>query len=221
MRRRMAPSPPTPGLPSHENTSFEATPAGDHLVVDEVRGQARQGEVALALADDLVPGGERDEVGEPLDRHSVAVTHELGDRVAHRGDLGSAHHASSIAERGQPAASTSWSAPASATSASDLVAVAGDDRDRLAEDPQRRGHLGLADGQRRRHPDARHAALEHEQAALEAGPLDLLGVLGRVELDADHQALAADVGHEAVGMRSTSGRRPATRLLAARARRCR
>src|SRR4051812_8092649 len=48
--------------------------------------------------------------------------------------------------------------------------LAGNLCDGLAEDPQRRRHLGLADDQRRRHPDRRPAALEHEQAALEGGP---------------------------------------------------
>ena len=76
--------------------------------------------------------------------------------------------------------------------------VPGDRTDRLGEDPQGGGHLGLADGERRRHPDARLAALENEQSALEAGPLDLLRVLGRVELDAQHQAFAAHVADEAV-----------------------
>ena len=63
----------------------------DHLVVDEVGRHARQGQVALALADDLVPGGEADEVREALDGHGVAVADEVRDRVAHRGDLGCAH----------------------------------------------------------------------------------------------------------------------------------
>ena len=56
----------------------------DHLVVDDVRRQARQGQVALALADDLVAGREADEVREALDGDGVAVAHELGDGVVHR-----------------------------------------------------------------------------------------------------------------------------------------
>ena len=64
---------------------------GDHLVVDDVGREPGEGQVALALADDLVTGGERDEVGEPLDRHGIAVAHEVGDRVAHRRDLGRRH----------------------------------------------------------------------------------------------------------------------------------
>ena len=41
----------------------------------------------LTLADDLVAGREADEVREALDGDRVAVAHELGDRVVHRGDL--------------------------------------------------------------------------------------------------------------------------------------
>ena len=63
----------------------------DHLVVDQVRRQPGEGQVAPALADDLVTGGERDEVGEALDRDRVAVADEIPDRVGHRGDLGAAH----------------------------------------------------------------------------------------------------------------------------------
>jgi hypothetical protein len=61
---------------------------GHHLVVDEVRGEPGQGQVTPALADDLVARGERDEVGEPLDRDQVAVVDVGGDRLAQRDDLG-------------------------------------------------------------------------------------------------------------------------------------
>src|SRR5688500_15870665 len=54
----------------------------------------------------------------------------------------------------------------------DGPATAGDGADRLGEDPQCRRHLVLADSQGRRHPDTGGTALQYEQAALEAGPLD-------------------------------------------------
>ena len=38
--------------------------------------------------------------------------------------------------------------------------------------------------------------LEHQQPSLEAGPLDAVRALRRVELDADHQAPAAHVGDD-------------------------
>src|SRR6185312_15842207 len=63
----------------------------DHLVVDQVRREPGEGQVAPALADDLVAGGEADEMGEALDRDGVAVADEVGDGVAHRGDLARAH----------------------------------------------------------------------------------------------------------------------------------
>src|SRR5690349_1584153 len=77
-----------------------------------------------------------------------------------------------------------------------LGALPRDLGDRLAEDPQRRRHLGLGDREGRRHADGALPAFEDEQPALEARPLDLLGVLGRVELDADHQPATADVANE-------------------------
>jgi hypothetical protein len=61
---------------------------GDQLVVDEVRREPGQGQVTPALADDLVASGERDEVGEALDRDQVAVVDVGRDRLAQRDDLG-------------------------------------------------------------------------------------------------------------------------------------
>ncbi len=64
---------------------------GDHLVVDQIRRQATQGQVALALANDLVSRGESNEVREALDRDGIAVAHQLTDRVAHRRNLVVSH----------------------------------------------------------------------------------------------------------------------------------
>ena len=59
----------------------EHQPAGaahpDQLVVDDVRRHPHQRQVAAPLADDLVAGGERDQVGEAFERDGVAVVHEL------------------------------------------------------------------------------------------------------------------------------------------------
>ena len=60
---------------------------GDHLVVDEIRRQPAERQVALPLADDLVPGGEPDEVGEALDDDGRAVVDMALDRLAHRDEL--------------------------------------------------------------------------------------------------------------------------------------
>ena len=51
----------------------------DELVVDQVRRHPDERQVAAPLPDELVPGGERDQVGEPLHRHGVAIT----DRPLH------------------------------------------------------------------------------------------------------------------------------------------
>src|SRR6266508_5101898 len=64
--------------------------------------------------------------------------------------------------------------------------------DGLAEEPHRRVDLVDADGQRGRHPDRRPARLQDEQPALEGRGLDGIRMLARVELDADHEALAPD-----------------------------
>jgi hypothetical protein len=60
---------------------------GDHLVIDHIRRHPGERQVALPLADDLVARREADQVGEALDRDRVPVPDEVGDRVAHRGDL--------------------------------------------------------------------------------------------------------------------------------------
>ena len=56
----------------------------DELVVDQVGRHADQRQALLLLADDLVAGGMRDQVGEPLHGHGVAIAdgrfHGLGKR---------------------------------------------------------------------------------------------------------------------------------------------
>ncbi len=52
----------------------------DQLVVDDVGRHPHDGQVAPALADDLLPGGDGDEVGEPFEGDGVAVVDQLGDR---------------------------------------------------------------------------------------------------------------------------------------------
>ncbi len=59
----------------------EDQPAGgsraDHLVVQDVGSHADELELTTALAQHLVAGGKRDQMGEPLKRDRVAVAHEL------------------------------------------------------------------------------------------------------------------------------------------------
>ena len=62
----------------------------DQLVVDQVRRHAADGQVLAALADDLMAGGEGDEVGEALHRDGIAVA-EIGlDRVVQGQEFGQA-----------------------------------------------------------------------------------------------------------------------------------
>jgi hypothetical protein len=58
------------------------TSHADQLVVDQVRRHAHERQLAPTLTDQLVPGGERDQVREALERDGHAVPHVLGDRIA-------------------------------------------------------------------------------------------------------------------------------------------
>ena len=199
---------------------------GDHLVVDQVGRQPAQRQVAPPLADDLVAGGKADEVREALDRDRVAVAHELGDRVAHRRDLRGRTSCTATAVRLVERGDRSAVDLAVVDLLPLLGALEGAARvarhlvDGLAEDPDCGVDIALVDDERRREPDDVVARLQDEQAALEARPLDGLGRVARVELDADHQALAAHVAHQvrlAIDQRPQAGDRLARRA----ARRCR
>ncbi len=63
-------------------------PCADHLVVDDVGGHPHDREIAPALANDLVTGGNRDEMREPFEGEGVAVVDQFGDRRAQRGVCG-------------------------------------------------------------------------------------------------------------------------------------
>ena len=59
----------------------------DELVVDDVRRHADQRQITAPLADDLVPGRERDQMGEALQRHGVAVVDQPRHGLRQRHDL--------------------------------------------------------------------------------------------------------------------------------------
>ncbi len=90
------------GVPEPREDELPGAAGGHHLVVHQVRGQPGQGQVAPALADDLVPGRERDEVGEPLDRDQVPVMDVGGDGLRQRENL--AGRAVSLRSRASPVA---------------------------------------------------------------------------------------------------------------------
>lgn len=85
-----------PGVAAPGEHQLARASHADHLVVDEVGSHPDQGEVAAPLADDLVPGGERDQVREPFQGHAVPVVDEFPDRVGERHDLG--HHPVTLPE---------------------------------------------------------------------------------------------------------------------------
>jgi hypothetical protein len=72
-----------------EPVEYELASSGrrDHLVVDEIRRQTRQREIAPTLPDDLVPGRERDQMREAFDGHDITVMDIRGNGIAHRHDL--------------------------------------------------------------------------------------------------------------------------------------
>ncbi|MNY07789.1 hypothetical protein D3C86_1406070 [compost metagenome] len=60
------------------------TTGTDQLVVDQVRGHPHQGQVFLALANDFVARGSRDQMGKAFECDRIAVVHELLHRVVQR-----------------------------------------------------------------------------------------------------------------------------------------
>ncbi len=70
---------------AHVGENHFAGAAGrHHLVIDQVGGGPRQGQVLAPLADDLVPGGEGDQVGEPGRIDTIAVMDIFLDSLGKR-----------------------------------------------------------------------------------------------------------------------------------------
>ena len=63
-------------------------PHADHLVVDDVGRHADQGQVLAALADRLMGGRMRDEMGETFERDDVAVAQVVGNSLLEALKLG-------------------------------------------------------------------------------------------------------------------------------------
>jgi hypothetical protein len=79
---------PDAWIPSPPESEPAKAPHADQLVGDQVRDHAHERELAPPLADQLMPGCERDEVAEALERDLVAVDDELGDGLGERHDTG-------------------------------------------------------------------------------------------------------------------------------------
>src|ERR1051326_7442399 len=60
-------------------------PCCDHLIIDEIRGHADKRQIATALANDLVPGGEADEGSEAFDSHGHAIMYICSNGLTKRG----------------------------------------------------------------------------------------------------------------------------------------
>ena len=69
------------GIAAPREDEFARAPHADELVVDQVGRHTDQRKAAPALPDDLMAGGEGDQVREPFQGHGVAVVHVLRDRV--------------------------------------------------------------------------------------------------------------------------------------------
>src|SRR5579862_4271084 len=59
----------------------------DQLIVDEIGRHADQMQIPPTLAHDFLSGGERDEMGEPLERHAGTVAHVRCNRLLQRQQL--------------------------------------------------------------------------------------------------------------------------------------
>ncbi len=68
-----------PGIAAPREGQLGDASGTDQLVVDDVGCHAHEMQVAALLADDLVTGGMRDQMGETLERQRVAVVHVRGN----------------------------------------------------------------------------------------------------------------------------------------------
>ena len=75
----------------YEKITFLGAACGNHLIVDQIRRGTRKHEIAFSLADDLVPGRERDQVREPGCVDKVAIAHKLGYGLAQGNNFGLGH----------------------------------------------------------------------------------------------------------------------------------
>jgi hypothetical protein len=77
-----------PGVPAPGEHEPPHTAHPDQLVVEDVRCHADERQIGATLPEDLVTGGEGDQVGEALERDGAAVGDRSLDRLGERDDLG-------------------------------------------------------------------------------------------------------------------------------------
>ena len=80
------------GVAAPREDQLPGAAGADQLVVEQVRRHADEREVADPLPDDLVAGGERDQMGEAFQGHAVARCHEAGDGLVETEHRATAYH---------------------------------------------------------------------------------------------------------------------------------
>ena len=76
------------GIPAPGEDQLSGTAHPDQLVVDHVRCHPDQSQVPPLLANDLMSGGKRDEMGEAFHGDGGAVGEQVGYRIVKSGELG-------------------------------------------------------------------------------------------------------------------------------------
>src|SRR6266849_4479587 len=68
------------GITAPGEDELRSAARADQLVIYKVRGHPDQGQVAAPLADNLMAGSKRDQVGEAFQRNDIAIAHHFLDR---------------------------------------------------------------------------------------------------------------------------------------------
>ena len=87
-RRSQGTQRPDAGIAGVRKDDLAGAAGGDHLIVDQVRRSPCQRQVLTTLADDLMAGGERDEVGEAGGVDQIAIVDEGRHGFPQAGELG-------------------------------------------------------------------------------------------------------------------------------------
>ena len=72
---------PDAGIAAPRKDQLRHATGADQLIVNQIRGHADERQIAAALTDDLVTGGEWNQVSEALQSHNVTVANHFLDRL--------------------------------------------------------------------------------------------------------------------------------------------
>ena len=75
------------GIAEPTEDQLSGAAGSDELFVHEVWSESRKGQVSSSLADDLMAGGEADEVSEALDGNQVPIVDVCTDCLSERNDF--------------------------------------------------------------------------------------------------------------------------------------